>query len=87
VLSTLLNDSLYIVKMKLAEEDDKYPLEMIIETDKENLISYNIENHFIYGVAVKKDKLSAGRNIALNSLQYLKGQLKDVITWIETEAQ
>jgi hypothetical protein len=60
---------------------------MIIETDKENLISYNIDNHFIYGVAVKKDKLSAGRNIALKSLNYLKDQLKEVIKWIENETQ
>jgi hypothetical protein len=87
VLSTLLNDSLYIIRLNLANEDDKNPLEIIAESDNEISLIYNIDDHFIYGVSVKRDKLNAGRQLAIKSLKEIKEQFKEVIAWAEAESE
>jgi len=60
-------------------------LELITETDNEYTIIYNIHDLFIYGVSARKDKLSAGRQIAIKSLNQIKEQFKEVISWTEAE--
>jgi len=87
VLSTLLNDSLYIIRLNLAKEDDQHPLEIITEGDNEFTLIYNIGNHFIYGISVRKDRISLGRQIATISLTQIKEQFKQVITWAEAESE
>ena len=76
MLSTLLNDSLYIIRLNLASEDDKHPLEIIAESDNEISLIYNIEDHFIYGVSVRKDKINIGRQLAIKSLKEIREQFK-----------
>lgn len=84
-MSTFLNDSLYIIRLNLAREDDKNMLELITESDNEYTIIYNIHDLFIYGVSVRRDKLSLGRQIAVKSLTAIKDQFKEVISWTEAE--
>lgn len=75
-MSTFLNDSLYIIRLNLSQEDDKNMLELITESDNEYTLIYNIDDLFIYGVSVKRDKLSAGRQVAVKSLTHIKKQFK-----------
>jgi hypothetical protein len=60
----------------LASEDDKHPLEIIAESDNEISLIYNIEDHFIYGVSVRKDKINIGRQLAIKSLNEIREQFK-----------
>jgi hypothetical protein len=62
-------------------------LELITESDNEYTLIYNIDDLFIYGVSVRRDKLNAGRQVAVNSLHHIKNQFKEVITWIEAETE
>jgi len=62
-------------------------LELITESDNEYTLIYNIDDLFIYGVSVKRDKLNLGRQVAVKSLNHIKKQFKEVITWIETETE
>jgi hypothetical protein len=87
VLSTLLNDSLYIIRLNLASENDKHPLEIIAESDNEISLIYNIEDHFIYGVSVKRDKINIGRQLAIKSLNEIRGQFKEVMAWAEVDVE
>jgi hypothetical protein len=62
-------------------------LELITETENEYTLIYNIDDLFIYGVSIKRDKLSIGRQVAIRSLAHIKQQFKEVITWIEAETE
>ena len=72
----MLNDSLYILKLNLAEEDESKeaePLEIILETENnEAVFLYNIENHFIYGVSVKRENMARCRDVIRRSYKDLK---------------
>ena len=46
---------------------------------------YNIENHFIYGVCVKKDQMHECRNVVRKSFMELKEELTKTIKWMDID--
>lgn len=90
-LSTLLNDSLYIIRLNLLEEDappkNEQPLEIMIKsTDGYSVFLNSVRNSFILGVEVESKNEGPTHKLIANILKHVSDEMEDVVELMEEEA-